>query len=144
MMKARRDARSRATGSTRTDALPHSSNPHSPNRVPVSLEGNIVFPSVHHADAGEDFVAPSEFTISHPMPRSLDNGATLDWSGKEATDEPKHDRKWSLSINKRKPKDKVVSLSPLDHSSLGITRDSDYDGLFHHHSLQTQLLTAHV
>jgi len=62
------------------------------------------------------------------MPRSLDNGATLDWSGKEIVGEPKRDRKWSL---KRKAKDKAVSISSLGHSPLDIPRDSDYDGSSH-------------
>lgn len=64
------------------------------------------------------------------MPRSLDNGATLDWSGKEIAEEPKHDRKWSLSIPKRRAKDKTMSTSSLDPPSLDIPRDSSYDGLF--------------
>ena len=65
------------------------------------------------------------------MPRSLDNGATLDWSGMEIAEELKHDRKWSLSINKRKTKDKTTSVSSLDHSPLDISHDSTYDGPFH-------------
>jgi len=98
---------------------------------------------MHRADTGEDFVASLDASIPHPMPRSLDNGATLDWSGKEGVEEPKHDRKWSLSITKRKAKDKATSSS-LDHSPLDISRDSNYGGLFHRAYPQTQPLMTYI
>jgi hypothetical protein len=41
----------------------------------------------------------------HPVPTSTDDGATLDWGG-SFSEEDKSDRKWSLSLTKRKPKDK--------------------------------------
>ena len=133
-VKARREARLRGTGPIRTDASPQSffSNLPSPNKDPSSPGENVAFPSVNRTDKGDDFVASLDSSVPHPMPRSLDNGATLDWSGKEITEEPRHDRKWSLSINKRKPKDKATSISSLDHSSLDIPHDSTYDGIFHH------------
>lgn len=145
-MKARREARLRAAGPIRTDASPHSffSNPSSPNRAPVSPGENVTFPSIDRAGAGEDVVSTSEATVPYPMPRSLDNGATLDWSGKEAVEEPKLDRKWSLSINKRKTKDKAVFTPSLDNLSPGVPLDCDYDGLFRHRNPQTQFLTIRV
>ena len=145
-MKARREARLRAAGPIRTDASPHSffSNPSSPSRAPVSPVENVTFPSINRTDTGEDFVSTSDVTVPHPMPRSLNGGATLDWSGKEAAEEPKHDRKWSLSINKRKTKDKATFTPSLDHPSQGVPLNSDYDGLFHHRSPQTQVLTVLV
>ena len=132
-MKARREARSKAPGPTRTDTSPQSffSTSSSQNRRTHSPVENIGIPPVNRVDAGEDFVASLDATVPHPMPRSLDDGATLDWSGKETFDEPKHDRKWSLSITKRKTKDKAMSLPSLDHPPLDISRDSDYDGLFY-------------
>jgi hypothetical protein len=75
------------------------------------------------------------------MPRSLDDGATLDWSGKEVAEEPKHDKKWPLLINKRKVKDKAVTASALDPSPPGISPDSDYDGSFRPDIPQLFLLT---
>ncbi len=39
------------------------------------------------------------------MPTSTDDAATLDWGG-TLSEEDKPDRKWSLSLTKRKPKDK--------------------------------------
>jgi hypothetical protein len=131
-MKARREARVRAIGPIRTDTSPQSffSDLSSPSRAPVPPGGNVAFPSIGRTDTGDDFVASLDASVPHPMPRSLDNGATLDWSGKEITDEPRHDRKWSLSINKRKTKDKATSISSLDHSSSGIPPESTYDGMF--------------
>ena len=85
---------------------------------------------MNRADTGEDFITSLDASIPHPMPRSLDNGATLDWSGKEVAEEPKLNRKWSLSITKRKARDKATSTSSLDHPPLDISRDSNYHGLF--------------
>jgi hypothetical protein len=133
-MKARREARLKAPGPTRTDTSPQSffTDSSSHSRDPISPL-NIAFPPVNRADTGEDFVASLGASVPHPMPRSLNDGATLDWSGKEAVEEPKHDRKWSLSITKRKIKDKAMSISSLDHSHspLDISRDSNYEGLSH-------------
>lgn len=75
-------------------------------------------------------MASLDANVPHPMPRSIDNGTTLDWSGKEAVEESRHGRKWSLSVTKRRTKDKTKSMSSLDHSPLDTSRDSDYDGLF--------------
>ena len=40
----------------------------------------------------------------HPVPSSSNGGATLDWTGSNSEDE--RDKRWSLSITKRKHKDK--------------------------------------
>jgi hypothetical protein len=145
-MKARREARLRTAGPLRTDASPQSffSNPSSPTRAPVPPGGNIAFPSINHAATGEDSVPTSDAIVPYPMPRSLDNGVTLDWSGKEAVEEPKLDRKWSLSINKRKTKDKAVSIPSPDYPSPSVPRDCDYEGLFQRRNPQTQLLMTRI
>jgi hypothetical protein len=41
----------------------------------------------------------------HPVPTSTDDGATLDWGG-TLSEEDKADKKWTISLPKRKPKDK--------------------------------------
>ena len=145
-MKARREARPRAPGPIRTDTSPHSffSTSSSPNRVPVPPAVDIAFPSIDRTSTRDDFIASLDASVPHPMPRSLDDGATLDWSGKEVVEEPKHDRKWSLSINKRKTKDKAMSISSLDHSPPDISCGSNYDGLFYHAYPQMQLLMTHI
>lgn len=136
-MKARREAKLKASGPIRADTSPQSffttSSPHS--RIPISPAVNVVSPSVDRADTGENFVASLDASAPHPMPRSLDDGATLDWSGKDVVEEPKHDRRWSLSIPKRKTKDKAMSITSLDHSPLDTS--SDYDGLFYSSDPQT-------
>ena len=53
----------------------------------------------------ESFVQPS-----HPIPSSLDNGITLDWTGSVADDT---DRRWTLSIGKKKEKDKLPPLGTV-------------------------------
>ncbi|KAF9643854.1 hypothetical protein BDM02DRAFT_3175491 [Thelephora ganbajun] len=128
-MKARREARLKAPGPIRTETSPQSffSTSSSQSRAPLSPGASIAFPSINSADAAEDFVASLDASVPHPMPRSPDNGATLDWSGKEVAGEPRHDRKWSLSINKRKTKGKATSISSLDHSPIDNSRDSNYD-----------------
>lgn len=49
-------------------------------------------------------------TSLHPVPCSSDNGATLDWTGL-ASDEERSDKRWSLSIPKRKGKEKMPAIS---------------------------------
>ena len=44
---------------------------------------------------------------AHPIPSSLDNGTTLDWSGTISDD---GDKRWGISIGKRKDKDKLPPL----------------------------------
>lgn len=51
-----------------------------------------------------DFSPSISASAGHPVPRSTDDGATLDWSGDKSADD-KLDRRWSLSMAKRKPKD---------------------------------------
>jgi len=46
-------------------------------------------------------------TQTHPIPSSLDNGTTLDWTGKFSDD---GDKRWGISIGKRKDKDKLPPL----------------------------------
>jgi len=132
-MKARREARLKAPGPAHTDASPQSffTTPSPQRRPPGPSVTGVGFPPVNRADTEEDFVTPLDASVPHPMPRSIDNGATLDWSGKEVVEEPRHDRRWSLSITKRRTKDKVTSIPSLDHSPLDVSHESDYDGLFH-------------
>ena len=145
-MKARREARLKAPGPTHTDASPQSffTTP-SPQRRPTgSPEASVALPPVNRANTEEDFITTLDASVPHPMPRSIDNGATLDWSGKEPVEEPKHERRWSLAIAKRKTKDKATSVSSLEHPVLDVPRDPDYDGLFHCSKPQTQSLMTRI
>ena len=121
------------------DASPQSffTAPSPQSRPTGSPETSVTLPPVDRADTEEDFITALDASVPHPMPRSIDNGATLDWSGKELVVEPRHDRRWSLAITKRKTKDKATSVSSLDHSTLDVPRDPDYDGSFRRSNPQT-------
>ena len=131
-MKARREARLKAPGPTHMDASPQSffTTPSPRGRPTGSPETSVAPPPVDRPDTEENFTTAMDASVPHPMPRSIDNGATLDWSGKEPVEEPRHDRRWSLAITKRKTKDKATSVSSLDHFALDVPPDPDYDGLF--------------
>lgn len=49
-------------------------------------------------------------SIHHPVPCSNDNGRTFDWSSTYLDDV---DKRWSISIGKRKDKDKLPPLGAL-------------------------------
>ncbi|KAF6766629.1 hypothetical protein DFP72DRAFT_867164 [Ephemerocybe angulata] len=54
---------------------------------------------------------PAVETQPHPVPASLDNGKTLDWTGSIIDDE-KAEKRWPL-MGKRKDKDKMLPLNAL-------------------------------
>jgi hypothetical protein len=59
----------------------------------------------------------------HPVPSSLDDGATLDWTGSGSEDE-RHERRWSFSISKLKGKEKA----PQSNSVVIEEQQSRYSG----------------
>jgi len=128
------------------DASPQSffTAPSPQSRPTGSPETSVALPPVNRAGTEEDFITALDTSVPHPMPRSMNNGATLDWSGKEPVEEPRHDRRWSLAITKRKTKDKATSVPSLDHSALGVPRDPNYDGLFRCSNPQTWSLMNHI
>jgi hypothetical protein len=125
--KARHDARARSLQS-------------SPQPNPVSyatglmsgLDGSarsspISFPSSTGTKApstGDVDFSPSvgDTFALHPVPVSSNDGATLDWSGYDAMEE-RHDRKWSISVAKRKGKHK-----PTTPAAFVEQQDSLYTG----------------
>jgi hypothetical protein len=46
----------------------------------------------------------------HPVPSSSNHGETLDWTGSQSDDE-KSERRWPLSITKRKSRDKITHVN---------------------------------
>lgn len=126
-MKARREARlkqskvvdpnftepkkSFVTGQPQTPPLtPFPSNsklqlPSSPSISPSSRKLSISPTS--DVDFSPSTAIPEQ--PSHPIPSSLDNGITLDWTGAIADDT---DRRWSISIGKKK-KDKLPPLGAM-------------------------------
>lgn len=47
----------------------------------------------------------------HPVPASLDNGKTLDWTG-SYSDDDKLEKRWPI-LGKKKDKDKILPLQTL-------------------------------
>ncbi|CAK5264511.1 unnamed protein product [Mycena citricolor] len=124
-LKARREARLKSSGSLatshKTDAvLPAvSGKPNSPTRTAFSA---TVFPSPPAATNGSReppthtsaSSVPKVLSLLHPVPASLDEGTTLDWTGVGSDDGPS-ERRWTLSITKqRKEKDKLPSSSIVE------------------------------
>ena len=77
----------------------------SPVRSKLAEPPPITVPvSTHNGESEIDF-SPSVGAVPlHPIPSSSNGGATLDWTGSASEDE--RDKRWSLSITKRKHKDK--------------------------------------
>ncbi|KAH9950886.1 hypothetical protein B0H21DRAFT_776303 [Amylocystis lapponica] len=109
-LKARREARLRASQSMSApkDSLSISdviSAHSSPLRPAMQIPPPIVPPEQLPLESEVDF-SPSIGTIPlHPVPASADNGATLDWTGSASEDE-KSEKRWPLSLSKRKLKDR--------------------------------------
>lgn len=127
-MKARREARLKQkniegpnfTEPKQTPVAPHpqtsSSKPFpsslrlSPSFSPSSSRKFNVSPT-SDVDFSPSTAIPEFFVqSSHPIPSSLDNGATLDWTS-TAADDP--DRRWSISIGKKKERDKLPPLGAM-------------------------------
>ncbi|KAG6911620.1 hypothetical protein DXG01_011923 [Tephrocybe rancida] len=100
-LKARREARLSNQSTSPRAELPS----FRPQRT-VSLTAQPTSPISSHSrkesmSSDIDF-SPSTGTASlHPVPASLDNGLTLDWSGQD----DKHESRWKLTGTKRKGKD---------------------------------------
>ncbi|KAJ7225265.1 hypothetical protein GGX14DRAFT_637960 [Mycena pura] len=125
-LKARREARLKASNSgplavksehapgslqSRTSPLRQSFPvPFPPPPVPVIPERPI--PSLQDGPSGHSFA-------NHPVPTSSDEGTTLDWSG-IGFDDDKSERRWTMSISKRRDKEKHPSNSAVE------TRESMY------------------
>ena len=61
--------------------------------------------STHTTESEIDFSPSVGGVPLHPVPSSSNGGATLDWTGSASEDE--RDKRWSLSISKRKHRDKT-------------------------------------
>jgi hypothetical protein len=125
-LKARRDARQsgqlpRKETTSKSDVASRSSvsttpSPHRllfPTSPPDTVSPAEVDPK---AETEIDFGPSTGFAIAttslHPVPTSLDNGAVLDWTGTSGNEE-KFERRWTLSISRRKEKDRPQDLGPM-------------------------------
>lgn len=123
-MKARREARLKQknvvgpnfTESTGQPSTPPSNPspfspklPSSPSSLPSSRK--LSSSGISDLDFSPSTATPEFFVQpSHPIPSSLDNGKTLDWSG-VLTDDA--DKRWSISIGKKKERDKLPPLGAM-------------------------------
>jgi hypothetical protein len=112
-LKARREARlghQTMTYNSDTASPPSLSNNTSPIHATFPTTTS---PSPRKASVTSDIDFSPSIGVSsiHPVPASLDNGATLDWSG-FAFDE-RSERRWHLSTTKRKGKEKLPQLSTV-------------------------------
>ncbi|KAJ7110005.1 hypothetical protein C8R44DRAFT_634387 [Mycena epipterygia] len=117
-LKARREARLKSANSNpssnKSEAASGSSQT-SPSR-PVFQP--IPFPLPPIPDIRETESKPSpgrsgSSITTHPVPSSSDEGTTLDWSGVGSEDD-RLDRRWTMSISKRKDKEKHPSNSAVE------------------------------
>ncbi|KAH9954401.1 hypothetical protein BC827DRAFT_1272640 [Russula dissimulans] len=143
-MKLRREARLQAarandssvSTSSRSSPVRYSLpplNPSAPRIAKPSLESELDFsPSV-----GIDRL--------HPVPTSTDAGGTLDWGG-TLFEEDKSDKKWPLSLTKRKPKDRTfpaLSKDVLERQELAFSeRISRIKASARPHTLKKAAITA--
>lgn len=110
-LKARREARTQATISTARSEM---ENPNlSSINSPLS---QTIFPLISASTSTRNASLASEVDFSpltgvtsvHPVPASLDNGITLDWSG--FTSKERMERRWKLSTTKRREKEQLPHL----------------------------------
>ncbi|KAK0208815.1 hypothetical protein DFS33DRAFT_1372074 [Desarmillaria ectypa] len=88
--------------SSSTRPLPVSPSSHSPHFVGVTYASEIDFsPSTGSTRVNVEL---------HPIPASVDNGSTLDWCGSNQG-EDRTERRWTLSMSKRKGKEKEPPIS---------------------------------
>jgi hypothetical protein len=133
ILKARREARIQSGQSPprrelapRSDVTSRSSNS-SPRRLlfpslvqdtPPLAEGDVMAET--EIDFRPSTCPSSSASPLHPVPTSSNGGTLLDWSSASLHNE-KQERRWTLSITKRKDKDKLPileSISMVEQDSL--------------------------
>ncbi|KAK0481661.1 hypothetical protein IW261DRAFT_1682150 [Armillaria novae-zelandiae] len=117
-LKARRDARMKESPGREPlhpAKTPSGSSWSSSSTRPFPVSPSHGPPFVGGTYASEIDFSPSTGNTrvdleSHPIPISVDNGSTLDWSG-SYQGEDRTERRWTLSMNKRKGKEKEPPIS---------------------------------
>ncbi|KAF4573167.1 hypothetical protein EYR36_007677 [Pleurotus pulmonarius] len=123
-LKARREARIKSgrpahlprTSPTPPDiSSPPRQTPYQPPAVSSPQQPAVITNS--EVDFGPSIAANAVPAVLHPVPSSMDHGATLDWgAGADISDEEREkvDKRWSLSLSKRKGKEKVDNSASSD------------------------------
>lgn len=122
-------------------ASPPSSSLSSPSQTPFpsqSLAGanNAPFYNIPKQTEVIDFSPSVGATPLHPVPSSSNDGTTLDWSG-DASDDDRRERKWSMPLSRKAPKDKP---SPLGRKGVVEKQESLYAGTHNCHRFAHVLL----
>jgi hypothetical protein len=114
--KARREARFKAANaqSTFRDSIPFPEKEaaSSGSSAPQSVSNNVTSAGTGAASDVDFSPSTSLPPRTHPVPSSSDDGVTLDWAGTLSGYE-RHERRWTLSISKRKDKGKAPLNSVL-------------------------------
>lgn len=108
-------------------SLPSASGPSSnASSSPFVAKSALPFSDPNTPDKAEfiDFSPSTGKSTLHPVPKSSDDGATLDWSG-PTTDDDKHEKKWTMSLPRRSSKEKKL---PLSRKALVEKQDVQYSG----------------
>ncbi|KAJ7596637.1 hypothetical protein C8J56DRAFT_882340 [Mycena floridula] len=113
-LKARREARLKLGQPFSQKESPLRSNftPLPPDSLHAFPRQNSLSSGAHDAvdiDFSPSTAGPSNMAL-HPVPTSLDDGSTLDWSG-PAPEEEKMERRWTLSITRHKEKEKPPQIT---------------------------------
>jgi hypothetical protein len=125
-LKLRREARFQATRANDSISTSSRSSPVRYSLPPLDPQASrIAKPSL---DSELDFSPSVGIDRLHPVPTSTDDGATLDWGG-TLSEEDKADKKWSLSLTKRKAKDKpspALSKDTLEKQEAAFSGKASY------------------
>jgi hypothetical protein len=111
-LKARREARAQATTSTARSELTNTdlSSINSPlSQAIFPMISASTSPRKASISSDVDFSPLTGVTSVHPVPASLDNGITLDWSGLASNE--RSERRWKLSTTKRREKEQLPHLN---------------------------------
>lgn len=79
-------------------------------RIPLPPPNVVQLAQGDSVESEIDFSPAVGVVPPHPVPSSSDGGATLDWTG--STSEDERDKRWSLSITKRKHRDRYPTGAP--------------------------------
>ncbi|KAJ7492419.1 hypothetical protein FB451DRAFT_1078464, partial [Mycena latifolia] len=126
-LKARREARLKSANSSPSSSKPEAAapGPSQPKTSPLRPAFPPIpfppppIPAIREIASSPPPARSGASVSNHPIPTSSDEGTTLDWSGIGSEDD-RFERRWTMSISKRKDREKHPSNSAVE------TRESMY------------------
>lgn len=109
MLKARREARVQANTAAKPETITSNMPSRNSSNKPISPTVSSASSCKVSLSSEVDFSPLSGTSTAHPVPASLDNGMTLDWSGFAGSE--KSERRWRLSTSKRKETQQLPHIS---------------------------------